>query len=167
MGTSVVPVVNAVGSSLRCYGQFYTPHLRSTRCERPPSTSTLSNALSHESPIPPMYAIKTDLVAYRIKSACRKGKTSVPRSRVYAAYVKRCAHEKIAVLNPASFGKLVRVLYPGLRTRRLGVRGESKYHYVEFELELDMVDEDYVESPRQLPVAGPSAPSFTESLNLK
>lgn len=86
---------------------------------------------------------------------------------MYAAYVKRCAHEKIAVLNPASFGKLVRVLYPGLRTRRLGVRGESKYHYVEFELELDMVDEDYVESPRQLPSAGPSGPSFTESLNLK
>lgn len=104
---------------------------------------------------------------FRIKSACRKGKTSVPRSRVYAAYVKRCAHEKIAVLNPASFGKLVRVLYPGLRTRRLGVRGESKYHYVDFELELLDVDFDIEESPTQLPVAGPSGPSFTESLNLR
>jgi regulatory factor X, other len=38
------------------------------------------------------------------------------------------------VLNPASFGKLVRVLFPGLKTRRLGVRGESKYHYVNFAL---------------------------------
>lgn len=38
------------------------------------------------------------------------------------------------MLNPASFGKLVRVLFPGLKTRRLGVRGESKYHYVNFTL---------------------------------
>jgi regulatory factor X len=40
-------------------------------------------------------------------------------------------------LNPASFGKLVRVLFPGLKTRRLGVRGESKYHYVNFSLKDD------------------------------
>lgn len=41
------------------------------------------------------------------------------------------------MLNPASFGKLVRVLFPGLKTRRLGVRGESKYHYVNFSLKED------------------------------
>jgi regulatory factor X len=43
----------------------------------------------------------------------------------------------VTVLNPASFGKLVRVLFPGLKTRRLGVRGESKYHYVNFSLKED------------------------------
>ena len=104
-------------------------------------------------------------MSFRIKSACRKGKTSVPRSRVYANYVKRCAHEKIAVLNPASFGKLVRVLYPGLRTRRLGVRGESKYHYVDFEL----IDEDIdgEESPSHPPASIASGPSFVENLNLR
>jgi regulatory factor X len=53
---------------------------------------------------------------------------------VYANYVSRCATERVTVLNPASFGKLVRVLFPGLKTRRLGVRGESKYHYVNFSL---------------------------------
>lgn len=42
------------------------------------------------------------------------------------------------MLNPASFGKLVRVLHPGLKTRRLGQRGESKYHYVGFSLKEDM-----------------------------
>jgi regulatory factor X len=31
----------------------------------------------------------------------------------------------------------VRVLFPGLKTRRLGVRGESKYHYVNFSLKED------------------------------
>ncbi|PSR79199.1 hypothetical protein BD289DRAFT_442849 [Coniella lustricola] len=100
-----------------------------------------------------------------IKSACRKGKTSVPRSRVYASYVKRCAHEKIAVLNPASFGKLVRVLYPGLRTRRLGVRGESKYHYVDFEL-VDVDTDDVEELSSQFPVPGPSRSNVAESVNM-
>jgi regulatory factor X, other len=38
-------------------------------------------------------------------------------------------------LNPASFGKLVRVIFPGIQTRRLGVRGESKYHYCDLALD--------------------------------
>jgi regulatory factor X, other len=71
---------------------------------------------------------------------CDKGKGSVPRGRVYANYVSRCATERVTVLNPASFGKLVRVLFPGLKTRRLGVRGESKYHYVNFSLKEDQPD---------------------------
>ena len=37
-------------------------------------------------------------------------------------------------MNPASFGKLVRIIFPGIQTRRLGVRGESKYHYVNLTL---------------------------------
>ncbi|KAI0874597.1 RFX DNA-binding domain-containing protein [Hypoxylon argillaceum] len=72
-----------------------------------------------------------------LNQVCAKGKGSVPRGRVYANYASRCATERITVLNPASFGKLVRVLFPGLRTRRLGVRGESKYHYVNFTLAED------------------------------
>lgn len=75
-----------------------------------------------------------------ISQVCSKGKGSVPRGRVYSNYVSRCATERVTVLNPASFGKLVRVLFPGLKTRRLGVRGESKYHYVEFSLEDDQPD---------------------------
>ncbi|KAH7318737.1 hypothetical protein B0I35DRAFT_503313 [Stachybotrys elegans] len=75
-----------------------------------------------------------------IDSVCSKGKGSVPRGRVYANYASRCATERITVLNPASFGKLVRVLFPGLKTRRLGVRGESKYHYVNFEIKEDQRD---------------------------
>ena len=74
---------------------------------------------------------------HRINQVCDKGKGSVPRGRVYANYVSRCATERVTVLNPASFGKLVRVLFPGLKTRRLGVRGESKYHYVNFSLAED------------------------------
>jgi regulatory factor X len=91
----------------------------------------------------------------RINSVCSKGKGSVPRGRVYANYASRCATERITVLNPASFGKLVRVLFPGLKTRRLGVRGESKYHYVNFALVDDQPDlrDSQPPVPRPLPEA--------------
>jgi len=86
--------------------------------------------------------------ACRINQVCTKGKGSVPRGRVYANYASRCATERITVLNPASFGKLVRVLFPGLKTRRLGVRGESKYHYVNFSL---MEEQPEVRDPTAIP----------------
>ena len=72
-----------------------------------------------------------------LRSMCRTAKNSVPRNRVYAHYARRCGTERVTPLNPASFGKLVRVIFPGIQTRRLGVRGESKYHYVD----LALVDE--------------------------
>jgi regulatory factor X len=50
---------------------------------------------------------------------------------VYCCYAERCGSERVSVLNPASFGKLVRIIFPNVQTRRLGVRGESKYHYVD------------------------------------
>ena len=59
---------------------------------------------------------------------------SVPRSRVFSSYANGCGTERVPPLNPASFGKLVRIIFPGIQTRRLGVRGESKYHYVELAL---------------------------------
>jgi regulatory factor X len=43
-------------------------------------------------------------------------------------------------LNPASFGKLVRIIFKGIQTRRLGVRGESKYHYVDLTLKSDKAE---------------------------
>ena len=46
-------------------------------------------------------------------------------------------------LNPASFGKLVRIIFPNVQTRRLGVRGESKYHYVDLSLVPDDDDRNY------------------------
>ncbi|CZT10435.1 related to cephalosporin C regulator 1 (cpcR1 gene) [Rhynchosporium agropyri] len=105
-----------------------------------------------------------------INSVCDKGKGSVPRGRVYANYVSRCATERVTVLNPASFGKLVRVLFPGLKTRRLGVRGESKYHYVNFSLKDDQPEltETQKGQPAQsFNISEPSgfATSFNHSIN--
>ncbi|KAI0471888.1 RFX DNA-binding domain-containing protein [Xylariaceae sp. FL0804] len=90
-----------------------------------------------------------------VSQVCSQGSGSVPRGRVYASYATRCATERITVLNPASFGKLVRVLFPGLKTRRLGVRGESKYHYVNFELADGRKEEP--SGPPALPIAEPSS----------
>lgn len=54
---------------------------------------------------------------------------SLPRSFVYDQYVAHCGLNKIDAVNAASFGKLIRSVFLGLRTRRLGTRGNSKYHY--------------------------------------
>ncbi|RGP58898.1 hypothetical protein FLONG3_11347 [Fusarium longipes] len=98
-----------------------------------------------------------------INSVCDKGKGSVPRGRVYANYASKCANERITVLNPASFGKLVRVLFPGLKTRRLGVRGESKYHYVNFTLQEEPTEVH--EAPAQIARPQTEAPSFAPNFN--
>ncbi|XP_044261030.1 transcription factor RFX3-like isoform X3 [Tribolium madens] len=54
---------------------------------------------------------------------------SLPRSTLYAHYLRHCAENKLEPVNAASFGKLIRSVFLGLRTRRLGTRGNSKYHY--------------------------------------
>lgn len=70
----------------------------------------------------------------RLASVCKKSSSSVPRNRVFSHYATRCGTERVPPLNPASFGKLVRIIFPGIQTRRLGMRGESKYHYVDLSL---------------------------------
>ncbi|KAK9463242.1 RFX DNA-binding domain-containing protein [Lipomyces oligophaga] len=64
-----------------------------------------------------------------IKTCVVSPHNAIPRNRIYARYAEICAHHKIKPLNPAAFGKLVKLLFPGIKTRRLGVRGKSKYHY--------------------------------------
>ncbi|KAK4241269.1 RFX DNA-binding domain-containing protein [Achaetomium macrosporum] len=98
-----------------------------------------------------------------ISQTCSTGKGSVPRGRVYANYASKCATERITVLNPASFGKLVRVLFPGLKTRRLGVRGESKYHYVNFQVKEEQPD--FRDSTCQPTVPLGESPSLTQNFN--
>ena len=42
-------------------------------------------------------------------------------------------------VNAASFGKLIRSVFLGLRTRRIGTRGNSKYHYYGIRLKASSV----------------------------
>jgi hypothetical protein len=54
---------------------------------------------------------------------------SLPRSTVYNHYLAHCRQLRMSSVNAASFGKLIRSVFLGLKTRRLGTRGHSKYHY--------------------------------------
>lgn len=53
----------------------------------------------------------------------------LPRSTIYEHYSDFCQRERIQPVNAASFGKIIRQQFPTLTTRRLGTRGQSKYHY--------------------------------------
>lgn len=54
---------------------------------------------------------------------------SLPRSSLYTHYLDFCTKNTIVPVNAASFGKIIRSTFPELKTRRLGTRGQSKYHY--------------------------------------
>lgn len=86
-----------------------------------------------------------------LQENCRRSNNSVRRDRVFSRYTERCGNERVPTLNPASFGKLVRIIFPNVQTRRLGVRGESKYHYVDLSLYPD--DNESQPSAPQVPAA--------------
>ncbi|EDL99187.1 similar to regulatory factor X domain containing 1 (predicted) [Rattus norvegicus] len=48
---------------------------------------------------------------------------------MYEIYVETCGQSAQNQVNPATFGKLVRLVFPDLGTRRLGTRGSARYHY--------------------------------------
>ncbi|KAI8882075.1 hypothetical protein K501DRAFT_252029 [Backusella circina FSU 941] len=54
---------------------------------------------------------------------------NVPRKDMYEHYRVSCIAAGMEPVNSATFGKLLRSVFPDLKTRRLGVRGQSKYHY--------------------------------------
>lgn len=51
---------------------------------------------------------------------------SLPRSALYCHYLLHCQGHKLEPVNAASFGKLIRSVFMGLRTRRLGTRSEPQ-----------------------------------------
>jgi regulatory factor X 1/2/3 len=54
---------------------------------------------------------------------------SLPRSTVYKLYLHYCNKNKLKPLTAATLGKVINNVFDCLRTRRLGKRGNSKYHY--------------------------------------
>ena len=51
---------------------------------------------------------------------------SLPRQTVYENYEEFCRQNNTEAINNATFGKLIRAIFPSLKTRRLGTRGNSK-----------------------------------------
>ncbi|KAM6140930.1 DNA-binding protein RFX8 [Pterocles gutturalis] len=54
---------------------------------------------------------------------------TVPRCLLYELYMESCSPNTKCQVNPATFGKLIRRVFPDLGTRRLGTRGNTRYHY--------------------------------------
>ncbi|XP_058062080.1 uncharacterized protein LOC131212292 [Anopheles bellator] len=54
---------------------------------------------------------------------------SIPKQEVYDDYVGYCARINIKPLSTADFGKVMKQVFPGIRPRRLGTRGHSRYCY--------------------------------------
>ncbi|XP_063409036.1 DNA-binding protein RFX2-like isoform X8 [Mytilus trossulus] len=81
---------------------------------------------------------------------------SLPRSTLYNHYLRHCQEQNLDPMNPASFGKLIRSVFLGLRTRRLGTRGNSKYHYYGIRIKasspLNQFTDDQTMAMRQQPM---------------
>lgn len=60
-----------------------------------------------------------------------KDDISLPRSALYDHYLEACQRGEAGAesVNSATFGKIIRAVFPTVGTRRLGTRGHSKYHY--------------------------------------
>ncbi|KAK3599827.1 hypothetical protein CHS0354_022394 [Potamilus streckersoni] len=81
---------------------------------------------------------------------------SLPRSTLYNHYLRHCQEQNLDPMNPASFGKLIRSVFLGLKTRRLGTRGNSKYHYYGIRIKanspLNQFTDDQTMAMRQQPM---------------
>jgi hypothetical protein len=55
--------------------------------------------------------------------------TSLPKQEVYEEYTVYCSQNQIKSLSQADFGKVMKQVYPKVRARRLGTRGNSRYCY--------------------------------------
>lgn len=64
-----------------------------------------------------------------MKNCKAESNSYVPRSRIFSQYAASCAQCTLKPLSQATLGKLIRTIFPEITTRRLGMRGQSKYHY--------------------------------------
>ncbi|KFO96659.1 DNA-binding protein RFX5, partial [Calypte anna] len=53
--------------------------------------------------------------------------TCLPKQDVYDAYRRYCDNLCSRPLSTANFGKIIREIFPNIKARRLGGRGQSKY----------------------------------------
>nr|XP_002710056.2 DNA-binding protein RFX8 isoform X1 [Oryctolagus cuniculus] len=73
--------------------------------------------------------LHSGIIQWLVDNFCICEGYSVPRCLMYEIYVETCGQNAQNQVNPATFGKLVRFVFPDLGTRRLGTRGSARYHY--------------------------------------
>ncbi|XP_055984369.1 DNA-binding protein RFX8 isoform X2 [Sorex fumeus] len=80
-------------------------------------------------PASPNRSLHSAIIRWLVDNFCICEGYSVPRCLMYDIYVETCGKNVQNQVNPATFGKLVRLVFPDLGTRRLGTRGSARYHY--------------------------------------
>nr|XP_023474304.1 DNA-binding protein RFX8 [Equus caballus] len=69
------------------------------------------------------------IIQWLVDNFCICKGYSVPRCLMYEIYMETCGQSAQNQVKPATFGKLVRLVFPDLGTRRLGTRGSARYYY--------------------------------------
>lgn len=95
----------------------------------PLTHTTRASPITNHTPLAELSNLHTKEVQWLIDNYETAEGVSLPRSTLYFHYLRHCQEQGLDPMNPASFGKLIRSVFLGLRTRRLGTRGNSKYHY--------------------------------------
>ncbi|XP_071839377.1 regulatory factor X 4-like isoform X2 [Apostichopus japonicus] len=85
---------------------------------------------------------------------------SLPKSLIYNHYLGFCQQRDFTPVNTACFGKVIRHAFPQLTTRRLGSRGQSKYHYYGVKVRTASVDIFGTSDAKQ--IGGPLSSGTTE-----
>ncbi|CAI5798968.1 DNA-binding protein RFX2 isoform X2 [Podarcis lilfordi] len=121
--------------------QIYAPSSASSYFEAQGGSSQLEMAIENLQKNEGITSHKSSLLNSHLQWLLDNYETaegvSLPRSSLYNHYLRHCQEHKLDPVNAASFGKLIRSVFMGLRTRRLGTRGNSKYHYYGIRLKPD------------------------------
>lgn len=89
-----------------------------------PSSPTFSSKVMKKEAIP--------VVVHWIKKnyeLSADSSSDLPKEQVYRHYREFCEETGVQQTNCATFGKILRSVFPNLKTRRLGSRGNTKHHY--------------------------------------
>ncbi|XP_042226156.1 flocculation protein FLO11-like isoform X2 [Homarus americanus] len=92
---------------------------------RPPDTDPLKHPLN---PLGSRCEIQLTITWIRTHLEMNS-EVSLPKREVYNEYMHYCNLNDIKALSTADFGKVMKQVFPGVRPRRLGQRGASKYCY--------------------------------------
>ncbi|XP_048514001.1 chitinase-like protein PB1E7.04c isoform X2 [Athalia rosae] len=83
---------------------------------------------------------------------------SLPKQEVYDEYNMFCIKNSMKPLSTADFGKVMKQVYPRVRPRRLGTRGNSRYCYAGMRKKIKL------EPPTLPPVVGDQPPEEEEDI---
>nr|XP_013003821.1 DNA-binding protein RFX2 isoform X3 [Cavia porcellus] len=132
------PIVSSAGAYL-IHGMDGTRHSLAHTARSSPATlqMAIENLQKSEGITPHKSGLLNSHLQWLLDNYETAEGVSLPRSSLYNHYLRHCQEHKLDPVNAASFGKLIRSVFMGLRTRRLGTRGNSKYHYYGIRLKPD------------------------------